>query len=337
MVNNEILNSAIARVVDAANSHRGREPSQAFRDALNALVALDGPDAEQMRSHLAAALPALTSPSGAGFLALWLGAGVEGGADPFPQTQPLLDCMLRFTRQVRTDNEAVNEVEGDDELAIGLEFLGQGIVAHLSRDPTSLRALQSDEEVVAELERVEACTAGSMWILELVRRVSGNIIVMHGEQPAGARVEYRNLSNCFHLFTFLQAALTGRMPGARKVAAGVLEVARGEHQATCWDEAWWHYGQPVDGPPNLSTSVFGEQSPQDIGSIYGQQIMLLWPPILASRAWDAGFFGPALHAAPAEVQVIEILSEAEVTMWRQRIGLPDAIRSKAKRSWWMFW
>jgi len=116
MVKIETLSSAIARVVDAANSHRGREPSQAFRDAL----ALDGPDAEQKRSHVAAALAALISPSGAGFLAVWLGAGVEGGSDPFPQTHSLLDCFLRFTRRVRTDHEDVNEVQGDDELAIGL-------------------------------------------------------------------------------------------------------------------------------------------------------------------------------------------------------------------------
>lgn len=333
----EALSSAIARVLDAANAHRGREPSQAFREAINALVALDGTDGEQKRSHVAATLAAVTSPSGAGFLAVWLGAGVEGGANPFPQTHLLLDCFLRFAGRVKTDDEANGEVDNDEELTIGLEFLGQGIVAHLSRDPRSLRALQSDEKVVAELERVEPCTAGSMWILELVRKVSGSILVLHGEQPVGARVEYRNLSNCFHLFTLLQASLTGRMPGACKVPDAVLAVARGEQRAACSDEAWWHYGQPVDGPPNLLTSVFGEQSPRDIRSIDGQQIMLLWPPLLGSRTWDAGFFGPALDAAPADVQVIEMLSEEEVTMWRQRVEMPDAVGSKAKRPWWMFW
>lgn len=321
----ETLRIAIAKVVDAANAHRGRKPSQAFRDALNGLVALDGADAEQKRSYVAAALPGVTSPSGAGFLAVWLGAGVEGGADPFPQTQPLIDCFLHFSRQVQTNDEAFPEEENDDELAVGLEFLGQGIVAHLSRDPSSLRTLQSDVDIVAELERVESCSAGPMWILELVRKVSGRIIVLHGEQSIGAIVDYHNVSNCFHLFTLLQAALTGSMPGARKVDTGILALARGEHLSTCSDEAWWHYGQAVDGPPNLLTSVFGEQNPREIGSIDGQQIVLLWPPILRSRSWDSGFFGPALHAAPAEVHLIEMLSAEEVTMWRQRIGLPNAV------------
>jgi hypothetical protein len=336
-VTSETLSLAVARVIDAANSHRGREPSQVFRDALNALVALDGTEAEQKRSHVAAALPNVTSPCGAGFLAVWLGAGVEGGADPCPQTPLLIDCLLRFTRQVRTDDEGFTEGEMDDELTIGLELLAQGIVAHLSRDTTTLRTLQSNEEIVGELERVESCSAGPMWILELVRKASGRIIVMHGEQPLGARVEYRNISNCFHLFTLLQAALAGSMPGARKINFDILAVARGEHLATCSDEAWWHYGQPVVGPPDIMTSVFGEQNPRSIGSIDGQQIILLWPPILGSRAWDAGFFGPALHAAPAEVHLIEMLSAEEVTMWRQRIGLPDAGSSKAKRPWWLFW
>ncbi len=51
--------------------------------------------------------------------------------------------------------------------------------------------------------------------------------------------------------------------------------------------------------------------------------MLLWPPILGSRVWDAGFFGPALKAAPAEVKFIKTLSPEEVATWRQRIGLPN--------------
>lgn len=323
-MNNNSLSMAVAKVIDAANAHSGRTPGQLFRAALEGLGALE--EAE-IRSRVGAALQDITSASGAGFVTIWLGAGVEHGADPFPQIQPLLDCFLRFTRQVTIEDEEIVEGESEDvpedELAVGLELLGVGLVAHLSRDLKSLRDIQANTGIVAELERVESYSPGPMWILELIRKVSGNLIVLHGEQPVGARLEYRNLSNCFHLFTLLQGALAKSMPGARKADPGILAVARGEYQEQCSDEAWWHYGQPFDGAPDLISTVFGEQSPQEIHVINGQQVMLLWPPILTSRTWDAGFFGPALHAAPAEVELIETLSPEDVTAWRQRIGLPE--------------
>ena len=331
------LTLAVARLVDAANGHRGLEPAQPFRDAMNDLAALDGPNAEERRSCVGTALADVTSPSGAGLIALWLGASVEHGADPLPQIQPLLDCFLRFTRQVKTEDGEVIEDGTDEELAFGLELVGQGFVAHLSRAPEGLRAVQANAEAVAELERVESYSLGPMWVLELIRKVSGELIVLHGEQPVGAKVEYRNISNCFHLFTLLQAALKKAMPGARKITANVLAVAHGRRLAECRDEAWWHYGQPVSRSPDLMTSVYGEESPQQIGSIDGQQVMLLWPPIVRHRAWNAGFFGPALKAAPAAVELIKILSPEEVITWRQRIGLPTVPTTAARKPWWMFW
>jgi hypothetical protein len=331
------LRLSVAKVVDAANAHRGRKPAQPFLDALNGLAALDGPDAVQKRSCVAAALTDITSASGAGFISVWLGADVERGADPFPEFQPLLDCFLRFTRQVKIEDGDITKDKIDEELAIGLEFLGQGIVAHLSKDLRSLRAVQANADVIAEIERVESYSPGPMWVLELIRKVSGRLIVLHGEQSVGACVEYHNISNCFHLFTLLQAALVETMPGARKVNSGVIAMARGERLAECSDEAWWHYGQPVSSSPNILTSVFGEQNPQKIHALNGQQVMLLWPPIFGSRTWDAGFFGPVLDTAPAEVELIEILSVKDVTTWRHHIGLPSVNTAEVKKPWWMFW
>jgi hypothetical protein len=336
-MSDDALREAIANVVDTANSNRGREPAEPFLEALNGLADLDGFDVERKLSYLATALADVTSASGAGFIAIWLGAGVEHGADPSPQIEPLLDCFLRFAGQVITDDGDIAEVEDDNELALGLELLGVGFVAHLSRDPQGLQAVRANADAVAELERVEWYSPGPMWVLELIRKTNGTLIVLHGELPVGAIVEYRNISNCFQLFTLLQTVLEETMPGARKVRSDVLAVVRGESLAECSDEAWWHYGQPVQGRPELSTSVFGEQNPQGIGSIDGQQVMLLWPPILGSRTWDASFLTPALATAPSEVELLEMLSPEDIATWRERIGLPTAQNTASGKPWWKFW
>jgi hypothetical protein len=336
-MSDEALQEAIAKIVDTANGNHGRIPEEPFREALNALSSLQSFDEEQIRSYVASSLRDVTSPCSAGIIAIWLGAGVEDGANPSPQFQPLLDCFLKFTGQVTTDDKGNTQDDNNNELSLGLEFLGQGFVAHLSRDPQNLQALRENAHAVAELERVESFSSGPMWVLELIRKTSGTLIVLHGEQPVGAKVEYRNISNCFHLFTLLQAALKDTMPGAQKVRSDVLAVARGEYPSECSDEAWWHYGQPVQGKPDILTSVFGEYNPEGISSVDGQQVMLLWPSILESRMWDAGFLGPALTSAPSEVELLEMLSPEEIAVWRQRIGLPEVQNKTTTRPWWKFW
>ena len=320
-MNNDLLHESIAKVVDAANNHKGYELTPLFREALNDLAGLTSFSREEILPRVASALSNVTSPRGAGFIAIWLGASVEHGADPCLQTQPLVDCFLRFARLIQTDVEGEAEVKNDDELVSGLELLGQSLVSHLSRDTHNLQSVRLNHDIVEMLERIESYSVGALWVLALISKASGTLIVLHGEQLVGAKVAYRNISNCFHLFTLLQAALEGVMPGTRKVSPDILAAARGESMESCYDEAWWHYGQPVRGTPNIVASVFGEQHPSGIRTIEGEQVMLLWSPILESRRWDSGFFGPALQQAPSAVELIAMLPMKEVTIWRERIGL----------------
>ena len=76
--------------------------------------------------------------------------------------------------------------------------------------------------------------------------------------------------------------------------------------------------------------VFGEAGPESIVEIDGAQVLLLWPPIMQSRGWNAGFFGPLIVAAPPAVEVIEELAAEEVQRWRERLQLPEA----KKKRWW---
>lgn len=53
-------------------------------------------------------------------------------------------------------------------------------------------------------------------------------------------------------------------------------------------------------------------------------MLLLWPPLLGSRSWDSGFFGPALEALPPDVIVEEELSPEACQRWFATLGLARA-------------
>ncbi len=278
----ERLEGKIKTIVEFSNNHQGTKPSPECRDAINDLVALESISSTQMCSRVALALEDIHSTGGAGMVALWLGACVEQGADPSLSLQPILDAFLRFTNQIETDEETL-----DADLVIGLEFFGPSLVAHLSRDKQGLRSAQQNPDLLAELERVEWSSVGITWVLELLHKVSGSLIVLHGEHKADVKVEYRNISNCFHLFTLLQAVLVDIMPDGKALDPIVVAVARGELAQECNDHTWWHYGQPLATQPDIVSSIFCEISPLGIGTIAGEQIMLLWSPILKNRSWHS--------------------------------------------------
>jgi hypothetical protein len=158
-------------------------------------------------------------------------------------------------------------------------------------------------------------------VLELLRQRGGKIVVLNVRHRIGAVVRYGNIATCFHLFTLLQAALADVMPDAQEVSGQTLDIARGKSQGAGNDAAWWHYGQPGATTPGLATSVWGEAGPDSISRVDGQQVLLLWPPLLQSRSWDAGFFSPILEASPPSVEILEVLSSADVEKWWLRLGL----------------
>lgn len=326
------------RVISAANSLRGAECSDDLRDALNAVVECQA--SGKARLLIAERLGEVTSPAGAGFLAIWLGAGVEGGADPDLTGDAVLGSLLHWSGSVATlpdadgDDDDEEEPEVDAQLVIGLKMLGQGLVAHVSRSPSLLQKMAHDREAIAELERVEYASPGPMWVLELLRKRSGTLVVIHVERGRGVHVSYQNLSNCFHLFTLLQAALAdAKMPGAKRVSLHLLAVARGEAMDECHDEAWWHYGAGTSPAADLGDSIWGEANPDTIPEIDGQQVILLWPMIIQSRQWGAGFFGPLLQAAPPAVTVTSELTDEELNQWWEKLNL----RKIEPQPWWKFW
>jgi hypothetical protein len=250
----------------------------------------------------------------------------------------VISSMIDWSRRVPdspddgpTDQDAeIPEI--DPDLVRCLEMLGQSAVAHLSRDTDLLGSLRSDDLAHRILEAAANWSAGPMWVMEVLRQRSGELIVLHGVEAKGYRVRYLNLSNCFHLFTLLQCAFgKNMMPGGKKPVVSTLAVALGKGNEMVHDQAWWHYGQGTSPSPALASMVFGEATLDSIETIEGEQVLLLWPPILESRGWDGGFFSPLLAATPPSVRIVNELDLAEIEEWRERLKLPVL----PKRKWWM--
>lgn len=354
-------------VIDAANEQTEREPEFALREALNAVA--EHEHGSSIRALIIAELPKVMAPAGAGFLAVWFGASVENGADPDLSLPALWETFVRWCGELEKaylaheqqkplsasqpassadldddDDDEFGDDESDfeisDELATGLEYLGQALVAHLAHSEQARLELAAQADVHDLLERASGFAVGPVWVLELLRRCSGSVLVFHVESRTGFRVRYHNLGNCFHLFTLLQCALSKLLPKCRKPNNEMLRVAAGEFPVEGTDEAWWHYGSGRSTRPEMADSVWGEASPASIPEVRGEAVILLWPPILKGRSWDSGFFGPPLHAAPASLTIQETLSEEVVQEWWKILNLdstPDVSAQKSDRPWWKFW
>lgn len=367
---NEIQQLAQA-VITAANEQTEREPEFALREALSAVQ--EHEHGSSIRSLIIAELPRINSPAGAGFLAVWFGASVENGADPETSLPAIWETFLRWCGELEriyleheqqkpqsattsddhddddhdvddedddNSDDDENDLEVPAELEIGLEYLGQSIVAHLAHSEASRLELAAQADVHDLLERAASFSVGPVWVLELLRRCSGSILVFHVESRRGFRVRYNNLGNCFHLFTLLQCALSKVLPNCRQPTKEMLEVASGECPAEGSDEAWWHYGTGTCPRPELMESIWGEGSPAAIPEVRGESIILLWPPMMQSRTWDAGFFGPPLYAAPSSLTIQETLSEETVQEWWKTLNLdsaPPVSEQQPDRPWWKFW
>jgi len=87
------------------------------------------------------------------------------------------------------------------------------------------------------------------------------------------------------------------------------------------DEAWWHYSNHRSLTADICGSILGETSVLSIESLDDVQVIVLWPPIVASRMWDSAFFGPPLEALPPDVVVEEELSAENARSWFDRLKI----------------
>jgi hypothetical protein len=87
--------------------------------------------------------------------------------------------------------------------------------------------------------------------------------------------------------------------------------------------------------------VFGEATPDSIETIGNQQVLLLWPNVLQSRGWDAGFFSPIIETRRPRVRLVKMMSPEEFHQWAEQLHLPEKVSPTAspqsEKPWWKPW
>lgn len=324
----------LKQFVDFCQRRRGDEVTRALTDATSAFLA----GAKLNPALLVEAAGALddVSPAAAAWIALTLGTSVERGTDPEITGPGLLSYFRNVLQRLPTSSEDLSNehVDATSEQAAILEVfpqLCQAVVAHIARLPEQRELLARDREHLDRLAELEQFGGSATWVREAILKTSGSLVLLHPQSGAGVRLRYANVSNCFHLVSLLQTAVGRRIPGGRSVNDGIAAAARGKTDQAVHDEAWWHYGDPRSAEPTLSASIWGEALARSIPVVNGVQTILLWPPILASRKWDSGFFGPRIEALPSDAAIDRVLSQSEVA------ELLDGLGVKAPRKWWQFW
>ena len=151
----------------------------------------------------------------------------------------------------------------------------------------------------------------------------------HPQENKGFRVRLEGVGSNFHLFSLLQETLVGdgRLAGPRPNRK-VIATAKGDlpHDRLITDAAVWHYydwtGLLPDGAlasTTMTSWIMGEATPHAIPFFEGDRVVILGPPIPASRAWDSSFFTNLHDALRSKVDLVDILSVEEVALRIQRI------------------
>jgi hypothetical protein len=259
------------------------------------------------------------SPAGTAWMAIVFGALIENGAAPNQSGLIVIQLLDSWLSQlpVIDDDEGKERPElnkRQQELIASLPLLCQAAVAHIARLPELRQRLRDDPFFCRKLTDAENYSYGASWLVSLLERESGQLILIQPLSKKGFELRYENVTNCFHLFSLIQGVVGSRFDGAQRSKGDVLSVARGQGRdlGALLDDAWWHYGDPRSMTANIKATIWGEAFVSSIPAIEGKRVILLWPPILDGRNWGSDFFGPQIDAAPPDLIIEKELTATDV-------------------------
>jgi hypothetical protein len=325
----ESMSDILQALETSSRGWNGGTPTGAMLRATRAFLTSAADDPALLQE--AAASLSRQEPGAATWIAVASGTVVEGGASAElsgPALFDLLRSWLSRLPEVTKQTDLLSEPTPEQgELLNLFKYLCQSVVTHLARLPVQRAALGQDLALLERLGELQGYSHGAVWVREALLKSSGPLILLHPPSGIGLRLNYSNVSNCFHLFSLLQTAVGTRIPGGRPPDETIAWVARGKSNDVVSDEAWWHYGSALSNKPNIAASIWGEGVVREIPLVDGMPVVLAWPPILNGRSWDGNFLGPHLDAMPADLVIERELTAEESQSLLEKLRI-------AKKKWW---
>ncbi len=278
----------------------------------------------------------------AGRVAMLCGIVVEWGADPTIAIAAILERLttqLTLAASVASTIDAANEAElfatmPDAMKAwMGLRYMIKPAMTMLCLDLASRESARRHDALSVGIEALASLQREVKFLQRLLAFTDGEeLIVLHPQESRGFRVRLEAIASNFHLFSLLQGVLvgepaTGLLAGPRPNRK-VIATAKGDipHDRLITDAAVWHCynwtGLLPDGTlaaTLMTTWVSGAATPRDIPHFEGERVLLLGPPVPATRSWDSSFFTNLHEALRSKAEVVEILSADEVGLRLARI------------------
>jgi len=291
------MSDTLKALAVASRDWIGDSPSGAMLSAMRAFQDEATRDEPTLRE--AAATLSTREPGSVAWIAVGLGSLVERGSVSAEITGSAVLGQLRaWLPELPTavdDSPPVVPTPAQAMRLARFQFLCQSAVTHLARLPELRESMGSDAALLERLDGLRGFSYGAWWVHEALTKASGMLVLLHPPSGTGLRLRYVNVSNCFHLFSLLQTAVGTRIPGGRIPDEVIASAARGQGKEAVTDTAWWHYGTALSPKADVAASVWGDGLAREIPRLDGEQVVLLWPPLLQQRQWDSGFLGPHLE------------------------------------------
>ncbi|HEY5921723.1 MAG TPA: hypothetical protein VIV11_08630 [Kofleriaceae bacterium] len=258
-------------------------------------------DAEGLAALIRALAAELANPNPfrASCIAITCGTLVEWGASPSIAGLAIVDRLRSAAAGSPPDLDAMT-------------MFDQAAMAHLCRSVELRVAARKSGAGEIDDAPFTSIVLGLVDDLEL--------LVLAPAHAKGYRARLEAIKTNAHLFTLLQGAVLGDLPG-EPVDPKVIAVATGEqrHSELLTDHQRFRFDDwsALVGPNQLASDLRGflpvDASPSDIRPLRdGRRVVLLGEPQLGGRSWDSNFFANVHDALRSSVVIVERLTPAAV-------------------------